>query len=138
MTTFSRCQHYWKIIYYTICYYIFQKDYSIYHTKQTVATHLFTGRKQIKSIHVNYIKTFIHGTNILWYACTFKKKKVQIVSAEILRAFIITRSHICVPICNLRKEPRILIWNQKRMFNLQNIKMACFRAISFYEFSKMK
>lgn len=33
--------------------------------------------------------------------------KVQIVSAKLLRAFIITRSHICVPFCNLRKGPRI-------------------------------
>lgn len=56
------------IIYYILLY--FPKGYSIYHTKQTVVTHLFTGRKQIISIHVNYIKTFIH-IYILWYACTF-------------------------------------------------------------------
>lgn len=57
----------------------------------------------------------------------FIKKKVQIVSAEILRAFIITRSHICVPICNLRKEPRIckpkyfiFVWNsQQKGFNMK-------------------
>lgn len=75
MTTFSRCQHYWKIIYYTIYYYIFQKDYSIYHTKQTLVTHLFTCRKQIISIHVNYIKTFIHIYSMI--CLYFLKKKYR-------------------------------------------------------------
>lgn len=107
MSTFSRRQHYWKIIYYILLY--FPKGYSIYHTKQTVVTHLFTGRKQIISIHVNYIKTFIHiyifyDMPVLSF---FLFLKVQIVSAKLLRAFIITRSHICVPFCNLRKGPSI-------------------------------
>lgn len=84
MTTFSRCQHYWKIIYYTIYYYIFQKDYSIYHTKQTLVTHLFTCRKQIISIHVNYIKTFIHIYSMI---CLYFLKKSTDRSRQIITCF---------------------------------------------------
>lgn len=59
--------------------------------------------------------------------CLYFLKKVQTVAAKLLRVFIITRSHVCVPFCNLRKGPRIckpkilhFFWNsQQKGFNMK-------------------